>query len=98
MEQKRVDSINKISTIPLKLSINIVDSSFLKEDSGKNISLAFITEDYPYDHRILYTIKFDRLSKKIISIQKDKTQFESDVSAPADIPLDTIRLAPQLSK
>ena len=87
-EQKRVDSIKKVSGIPVKVSVDIVDSSFLQEDKGKNISLAFINEQYPYDNRIIYTIKFDKGQQKIISINKDKKQFEkSDLAKPEDIVL-----------
>jgi hypothetical protein len=88
-EQKRVDSIKKTSGVPVKLHVEIVDSSFLSEDKGKNISLAFINEDYPYNHnQTIYTIKFDRDKQKIISIDKDKKQFEqSNLAVPKDIPL-----------
>jgi hypothetical protein len=88
-EQKRVDSIKKTSGVPVKLHVDIVDSSFLSEDKGKNISLAFINEDYPYNHnQTIYTIKFDRDKQKIISIDKDKKQFEqSNLAVPKDIPL-----------
>jgi hypothetical protein len=67
-EEKRLDSISKISQIPIKVSVEIVDNSFLDEDKGKNISLAFINEQYPYERRIMYTIKFDKSKKKIIAI------------------------------
>lgn len=63
-EQKRVDSMSKISKVPIKVSVDIVDSSFLNEDKGKNISLAFINEQYPYDSKTVYTIKFDKSKKK----------------------------------
>lgn len=88
-EQIRVDSIKKATGVPVKFHVDIVDSSCLTEDKGKNISLAFINEDYPYDHnRTMYTIKFDKDKKKIISADKDKKQFEqSRSSGPEDIPL-----------
>ena len=88
-EENRVDSIKRATAIVINLHIDIVDSSFLEEDKGKNISLAFINEDYPYDHnRTVYTIKFDKDRLKIISIDKDKKQFEqSDLELPKDIPL-----------
>jgi hypothetical protein len=88
-EENRVDSIKRATAIAINLHIDIVDSSFLEEDNGKNISLAFINEDYPYDHnRTVYTIKFDKDRLKIISIDKDKKQFEqSDFEMPKDIPL-----------
>jgi ABC-type taurine transport system substrate-binding protein len=87
-EQKRVDSIKKVSGVPVEVSVDIVDSSFLKEDEGKSISLAFINEKYPYDNRIMYTIKFDKNKQKIISVDKDKKQFEkSDLAKPEDIVL-----------
>ena len=90
-EQKRVDSIKKVSGIPVKVSVDIVDSSFLQEDKGKNISVAFINEQYPYDNRIMYTIKFDKNKQKIISVNKDKKQFEkSDLAKPEDIVLPNI--------
>lgn len=88
LEEKRADSISKISKTPIKVSVDIIDSSFLDEDKGKNISLAFINEQYPYDKRIMYTIKFDKDKKKIIAINKDKKQFEkTDVAALEDLPL-----------
>ena len=87
-EEKRVDSISKLSQIPIKVSVDIMDSSFLDEDKGKNISLAFISEQYPYERRIMYTIKFGKNKKEIIAIIKDKKQFEqSDLALPGDIPL-----------
>ena len=87
-EEKRVDSITKVSQIPIKVSVDIVDSSFLDEDRGRNISLAFINEQYPYESRIMYTIKFDKSKKKIIAIIKDKKQLEhSDLALPGDLPL-----------
>jgi hypothetical protein len=87
-EEKRVDSISKVSQIPIKVSVDIVDRSFLDEDRGRNISLAFINEQYPYERRIMYTIKFDKNKKKIIAIIKDKKQFEqSDLALPGDLPL-----------
>jgi hypothetical protein len=90
-EQKRVDSIKKVYGIPVKVSVDIVDSSFLQEDKGKNISVAFINEQYPYDNRIMYTIKFDKNKQKIISVNKEKKQFEkSDLAKPEDIVLPNI--------
>ncbi len=87
-EEKRVDSINKISQVQIKVSIHILDSSFLDGDKGKNISIAFINEQYPYDTRIMYTVKFDKDKKKIISITKENKQFEqADFSSPQDLPL-----------
>ncbi|HVY75241.1 MAG TPA: hypothetical protein VG890_10445 [Puia sp.] len=88
-EQIRIDSIKKASGLSVKFHVDIVDSSFLTEDKGKNISLAFINEDYPYDpNRTIYTIKFDKDKQKIISVDKDKKQFEqSDDALPKDIPL-----------
>ena len=87
-EQRRVDSIKKVSGIPVKVSVDVVDSSFLQEDKGKNISLVFINEQYPYDNRIMYTIKFDKDKQKIISVDKEKKQFEkSDLAKPEDIVL-----------
>ncbi len=87
-EQKRVDSINKNSKVPIKVSVDIVDSSFLDGDKGKNISLAFIIEQYPYENRTMYTVKFDKNKKKIVAINKEKKQFEKpDLAAPENIPL-----------
>ncbi len=90
-EQKRVDSIKITSKIPVKLHVDIMDSSFLNEDKGKNISLAFINEDYPYNHnQTMYTVKFDKDKKKIISIDRNTKQLEqSDLAAPEDLPLPT---------
>lgn len=85
-EQRRVDSINKISKIPVQVTVQIIDSSFLAEDMGENISLAFITEQYPYDNRIMHTVKFDKVRKKITAINKYEKQFEkSDLATPDDI-------------
>src|SRR5580698_3563140 len=65
-EQKRIDSINKTSGTPVKLYIDIVDSSFLSEDKGKNISLAFVNEDYYYNHnQTMFFVKFDKDKQKI---------------------------------
>lgn len=88
-EQKRVDSIKRASGVPVKLHVDIVDSSFLDEDKGRNISLAFINEDYPYNHnQTMYTIKFDKDKQKIISIDKNIKLFEqSDLAKPEDIVL-----------
>ena len=72
-EQKRVDSIMKTSGFPAKFHVEIFDSSFLNGYKGKNISLALIIEDYPYNHsQTMYTIKFDKGKQKIISIDKGK--------------------------
>ena len=88
-EQKQVDSIKKISKFPVQLHVDIVQSSFLDEDKGQNISLAFINEDYPYNHnQTIYTIKFDKDKQKIILIRKNKKQFEqSDLVNPKDMVL-----------
>ena len=91
-EEKRVDSMNKISQVPIKVSVDIVDSSFLDEDKGKNISLAFINEQYPFDRRTVYTVKFDNSKKEIIAIIKDKKQSEQfDLPLPEDLPLPSKR-------
>ena len=91
-EEKRVDSMNKISQVPIKVSVDIVDSSFLDEDKGKNISLAFINEQYPFDRRTVYTVKFDNSKKEIIAIIKDKKQSEQfDLASPGDLPLPSKR-------
>jgi hypothetical protein len=77
LEQKRVDSIKAASGIPVKLYIEIVDSSFLKQDKGKNISLGFINEDWPYDHnKTMYAIRFDKDKQTIISIENYNNEFE----------------------
>jgi hypothetical protein len=88
-EQKRVDSIKMASGISVHFHIDIVDSSFFIEDKGKNISIAFINEDYPYDpNQTIYTIKFDKDKQKIISIVKAKRPPEqSDLAAPKDLVL-----------
>jgi hypothetical protein len=86
--EKRVDSINKISKVQIKLVIEIMDSSFLEEDKGKNISLAFITAQYPYDNRIIYTVKFDKDKKSITSIDKNGKQLGgADLPIIKDMPL-----------
>ena len=88
-EQKRVDSIKMASGMSMHLQIDIVESSFFIEDKGKNISIAFINEDYPYDsNQTIYTIKFDKDKQKIISIDKAKRPPEqSDLAAPKDLVL-----------
>jgi hypothetical protein len=89
-EQKRADSISKISSVSIKVSVDIVDNSFLDEDKRKHISLAFINEQYPYENRTMYIVKFDKDRKKIISIDKQEKQFgKDDLAAPEDIPLPT---------
>lgn len=88
LEDKRIDSIKKATLVPVKISVEIIDSSFLNEDIGKNISLGFINEEYPFDKRVTYTIKFDKTKQKIISIVDNRKQLEkSDLTLPQDIPL-----------
>jgi len=87
-EQVRIDSLKKILQIPVSFSIEIIDSSFFENDKGKNISLAFLNEQSPYDSRITYTIKFDKSVKKIISIEKNK-MVQSNVAKPPDEPIIT---------
>lgn len=88
-EEKRADSISRISKMPVKVSVDIIDSSFYEEDKGKNISLAFINEQYPYDQLVMYTVKYDKDKKKVISINKEKKSFErsENLGAPEDLPL-----------
>lgn len=88
-EEKRADSISKISKMPVKVSVEIIDSSFYEEDKGKNICLAFINEQYPYDRLVMYTVKYDKDKKKIISINREKKSFErsENLGAPEDLPL-----------
>ncbi|MDF2193473.1 hypothetical protein [Paraflavitalea sp. CAU 1676] len=91
-EQKRIDSINKKSAFPVTVSIEIIDTSFFDEDKGKNISLAFITEQHPYEKRTMYTVKYDKDNKKIVTVTKAHKQFEkTDAGTPEDVPLPPIR-------
>lgn len=70
--EKRVDSLNRLSKYPLKLTVDIAAKSFFEEDSAKQITLAFIKEGTLFDDKILYTIKYDKMLKKIISIQSNQ--------------------------
>ncbi|QTD38102.1 hypothetical protein JL193_02000 [Polaribacter batillariae] len=65
--EKRIDSL-KSEGIDAEISISILKDSFYKEDSLKNISLAFINEGLKYSNNILYTIKFNRNTYKILSV------------------------------
>ncbi len=65
--EKRIDSL-KSEGIEAEISISILKKSYYKEDSLKNISLAFINEGLDYSSNILYTIKFNRDNYKILSI------------------------------
>lgn len=85
LAQKEIDSIKRVSNIPLDISIGIIDSSFLKEDEGKGISLAFIQQQSKYENRILYTIKFDKRNQKIISVERSKEKSKlTDLPLPSD--------------
>lgn len=86
--QSRADSITKVSNIPVNVSVDIMDSSFYEEDKGKNISLAFINENYSFDNRIIFTVKYDKDLKEIISVSKNyKERDLPDLTVPEDIPL-----------
>ncbi|TMM28977.1 hypothetical protein FDT66_11355 [Polaribacter aestuariivivens] len=65
--EKRIDSL-KSEGIDAEISISILKESFYKEDTLKNISLAFINEGLDYSSNILYTIKFNRDTYKILSV------------------------------
>ncbi|QTE22811.1 hypothetical protein [Polaribacter cellanae] len=65
--EKRIDSL-KSEGIEAEISISILKESYYKEDSLKNISLAFINEGLDYSSNILYTIKFNRDTYKILAV------------------------------
>jgi hypothetical protein len=92
-EEKRADSINKKTQTQIKVSVDIMGTSFFKEDSGKNVSLAFINENWPYEQRTIYTVKFDKQKQKIISVDKNKKgKGQPDLPmTPEDIPLPPIK-------
>jgi hypothetical protein len=70
-EQKRVDSLKELSPGSTAFHVDIIDSSFLSKDKGKNISLGLIIEDQRYNQKeTIYTIRFDKTQQKIISIDK----------------------------
>lgn len=84
LAEKEIDSIQMVSGISLEISISIIDSSFLKEDAGKNISLAFINQASTFENRILYTVKFDKTTQKIISVEKSNEKSKLTNSHSAD--------------
>jgi hypothetical protein len=91
-ENKRIDSIKKSSQIQVSVEVEIVNSSFLDEDKGKNIALAFINEKSPFDSKIIYTVKFDKDKKKIIAVNKNEKQVEKpEFTKPEDIHLPQIK-------
>jgi hypothetical protein len=69
--EARIDSLNKAG-IDVQLQISIVDDSFYPEDSSTAISIALIEEDYGFDQKVLYEIRFKRRTKEIISITKPR--------------------------
>ncbi len=65
--QARIDSLSKTG-MTVKIQIAITDS-FYPEDSLKNISLAFIEEEYGFDQNILYEVRFIKTTEEIISVK-----------------------------
>src|SRR5262245_61104170 len=67
-EEKRIDSLKQIGQ-KVDITISIIKDSLDTEDSGKDISTAFINEDLGFAETILYTVKFNSKTEEIISIK-----------------------------
>ena len=86
LAEKQIDSLKKATGISVEISIDVVDQSFLSEDSAKNISLAFINRKSDFEQLILFTVKYDKGQKKIISVEKNaEGQKKKEENVPADI-------------
>jgi hypothetical protein len=66
--EKRIDSL-KASGVNVDIQIIVLPDAIQPEDSA-NISTAYIEENYGFDQNELYEIKFNKLTQKIISIEK----------------------------
>jgi hypothetical protein len=73
--ESRIDSLKR-NGIKVQIQISIIQDSIYPEDSLKNISIAFIEEDYGFDQTTLYEIKFNKTTEEIISIESPKKGFD----------------------
>ncbi|HSZ33194.1 MAG TPA: hypothetical protein VK772_07775 [Puia sp.] len=71
IEDKRVDSLNKTSDHKRRITITIIDDSYLKEDNPKIIKLGLVNEENGVDKKILLTIKYDKIKQEIVSVEKN---------------------------
>jgi hypothetical protein len=70
-EQKKVDSLNKVSGTQVKVSFSIIENSNLPGDDPNLISVGFIEEETSFAKTQVYTLKFDKKAQKIISVTKN---------------------------
>ncbi len=70
-ENKRIDSLNKTSEHKRRLTITIIDDSYLKEDNPKIIKLGLVNEENGLDKKIILTIKYDKIKQEIVSVEKN---------------------------
>lgn len=71
-EEKRIDSMRKASGIPVQMTIDVTDTSFHKTDPP-HVGLAFINESVEFQKKIIYIIKYDKRSRKILSVERAVT-------------------------
>jgi len=72
-EQKHVDSLNNLSGVKRKLSFSVVENSTLDGDNPEFISIGFVNEESVYDRKVVYTMRYDKRAKKIVSIVRSPT-------------------------
>ena len=88
LAEKQIDSLKNATGIPFQLTVDVVAQSFYKEDSTKNIALAFINKGVDVEKKIIYIIKYDKDQKKIISVERNEKNFDTkEDSMPPDIKL-----------
>jgi hypothetical protein len=66
-EKRKLESSMRDGDV--QLAVHIIPHSFFKEDSGKNVIVAFINEDWKTRPKIAYIVRFDS-AHQVLSINK----------------------------
>lgn len=73
--EAKIDSLKKKTGLPFEISIDILHTPLTKQDSVNGIATAFINEELKLDHRIIYSVKYNRIEKRIILVKKENKGF-----------------------
>jgi hypothetical protein len=69
-ERKRIDSLRRATKEDIKLHVDYNESPYLEEGERRNLSMTILFEQMPgRDLKILFTIMFDKDSRKIVSVE-----------------------------
>jgi hypothetical protein len=73
MEQKMVDSLNRLGGIKNKISFSIIEDSKLPGDNPDITSVGFFNEETAFNKIQVYILRYNKKEKKIVSIVKNQT-------------------------